>query len=79
MQINKQQNMCACPKSAAGHGFPTDMSLATCVFSGLRWEEIVSFVNIGGIIDHHCLNFLFIIKQFKHLVKMNLNIMMFIQ
>ena len=36
MQINKQQNMCACPKSAAGHGFPTDMSLATCVFSGLR-------------------------------------------
>ena len=28
------------------------------VFSGLRWEAIVHFVDIGGIVDHHCLNFL---------------------
>jgi hypothetical protein len=26
----------------------------------LRWEVIVGFVDIGGIDDHHCLNFLFI-------------------
>ena len=28
--------------------------------SGLRWEVAVHFVDIDGIIDHHCLNFLFI-------------------
>jgi hypothetical protein len=27
----------------------------------LGWEVIVCFVDIGGIVDHHCLNFLFII------------------
>ena len=26
----------------------------------LRWEVIVGFLDIGGIDDHHCLNFLFI-------------------
>ena len=31
------------------------------VFNELRWEVIVCFVDIGGIVDHHCLNFLFII------------------
>jgi hypothetical protein len=27
------------------------------VFSEIRWEVIVSFIDIGGIDDHHCLNF----------------------
>ena len=31
------------------------------VFSELRWEVIVHFVDIR-IVDHHCLNFLFIIE-----------------
>jgi hypothetical protein len=31
------------------------------VFSELRSEVIVHFVDVGGIVDHHCLNFLFII------------------
>ena len=31
----------------------------------LRWEVIVNFVDIGGINDHHCLNFLFIIKSYN--------------
>ena len=31
------------------------------MFSDLRLEVIVRFVDIGGIVDHHCLNFLFII------------------
>jgi hypothetical protein len=32
----------------------------------LRWELIVRFVDIGGIDDHHCLNFLFIRKNTNH-------------
>ena len=27
-----------------------------CVFNGLRLVVIVRFVDIGGIVDHHCLN-----------------------
>jgi hypothetical protein len=30
------------------------------MFTELRWELIVRFVDIGEIVDHHCLNFLFI-------------------
>ena len=30
------------------------------VFNGLRWEVVVCFVDIGGIVVLHCLNFLFI-------------------
>jgi hypothetical protein len=29
---------------------------------GLVLQWIVCFVDIGGIVDHHCLNFLFIIS-----------------
>ena len=28
------------------------------VFSELRWKVIVCFVDIGGIVDYPCLNFL---------------------
>ena len=31
------------------------------VFTDLRWEGIVQFVDIGGIVDRHCLDFLLII------------------
>ena len=37
---------CVCPKQ--GHGF-------------MSWEVIGHFVDIGGIVDHYCLNFLFMI------------------
>jgi hypothetical protein len=30
------------------------------LLSELRWEMIVCFVDIGGIDDHYCLNFLFV-------------------
>ena len=30
------------------------------LFNGLRWEVVVCFVDIGGIVDHQRLNFLFI-------------------
>jgi len=26
------------------------------------WEVIVRFVDIGGIVNHHCLSFLFIVE-----------------
>jgi hypothetical protein len=32
------------------------------VFNGLRWEAVVYFVDIGGIVAHHCINFLFVHK-----------------
>jgi hypothetical protein len=28
------------------------------VLDGFRWEVSVHFVDIDGIVDHHCLNFL---------------------
>jgi len=36
------------------------------MFSVLRWEVIVRFVDIGEIVDHHCLNFLFIVSGEKY-------------
>jgi hypothetical protein len=33
------------------------------VFSGLKLEVIVRFVDIGGIVYHHCLHILFLIMQ----------------
>jgi hypothetical protein len=32
------------------------------VFSEIRWQVIVCFIDIGGTVDHHCLDFLFIIN-----------------
>jgi hypothetical protein len=37
------------------------MLLSLFIFSELGWEVIVCFVDIGGILDHHCLNFIFTI------------------
>jgi len=34
------------------------------MFSELRCEVIVRFVDIDGIVDHHCFNFLFIIFNY---------------
>ena len=49
--------VCACPKP--GPGF-TSSVMVFLVFSELRWEVILHFVDIVGIVNHHCLNFLFI-------------------
>jgi hypothetical protein len=38
-----------------------DIMVFFFVFNDLRQEASVRFVDIGGIVDHHCLNFLFII------------------
>jgi hypothetical protein len=42
-------HFCGCPNARTWVG----------VFSEWRWEVIVCFVDIGGIVDHHCINFLF--------------------
>jgi hypothetical protein len=36
-----------------------DLDLLQIVFgmNDLRWEGIVCFVDMGGIVDHYCLNF----------------------
>ena len=51
---------CAFPKP--GPGFPTSYVVVFFVFIELKWEVVVRFVDIGGIIDHHYLHFLFIIR-----------------
>ena len=38
------------------------------VFSELRWEVVVRFVDIGGITKHHYLNFLFAILQISFIL-----------
>jgi hypothetical protein len=47
-----------CPKSGAG--FPTTYIVPFLMFH----EVIVRFVDIGKIVDHHCLNFLFITHSY---------------
>jgi hypothetical protein len=50
-------HFCACPKP--GPGLPTSYVVVFVVLNDLRWEVIIHFVDIGGIADHHCLNFHF--------------------
>jgi len=50
--------------SKLGPGFPTSYVVVLFVFSELRWEVIARFVDIGGIVDHHCSNFLSIIYDY---------------
>ena len=44
------------PVTKAGSGFTTSYVLLIFVHSELRWEAIVRFVDIGVIVDHHCLH-----------------------
>ena len=39
--------------------FPKSYAEVFFVYSELRWKEIARFVDIGWIVDRHCLNFLF--------------------
>jgi hypothetical protein len=51
------------------------------VFGDLRWDVIVCFVDIGGIVDHHCLNCLFITNvnnmETDYLLKDQINKLLF--
>ena len=46
---------CSLPKPE--HGLPSS-DVVLFMFNGLVWEVVVCFVDIDGIVDHHCLNFL---------------------
>jgi hypothetical protein len=50
--------------SKLGPGYPTSYVVVFFVFSELRWEVIARFVDIGVIVDDHCLNFLSIIYDY---------------
>ena len=56
-------HICACPMSEPG--FLTSRVRIFFMFNELRWEEIVHFhfVGIERTVEHHCLNFLFIICE----------------
>ena len=49
-------HLCACHKTRLG--FLTSYVVVFFVFSELRWEVIVRFVDISEIVDHHCINFI---------------------
>ena len=52
-------HFCAYPKPLPEFSKPY---LVICfVFTSLKWEVVVCFVDFGGIVDHHCVNFLFIL------------------
>ena len=54
---------CACNKP--GPWFPMPKVVVFFfVLNSFRWEVVVGFVDNGGIVDYHCLNFLFIILYF---------------
>ena len=47
-------HFCECPKT--GSGLPSaNVMVFFLVFNNLKPELVVRFVDISGIIDHHCL------------------------
>jgi len=54
----------ACPKPWPG--FLKPHVLVFFMFNGLRQEVVVRFIDIGVIVDHHCLNFLVITKHYQN-------------
>ena len=53
----------ACPKPEPG--FPMSYVTVCFMFNYFMWEMIVTFIDIGGVVDHHCLNFLFVSKNLE--------------
>ena len=51
-------HFCACPKQESG--FPMSYVVVFFAFKCWRWKVVVRFVDISGIVGHHCLIFLFI-------------------
>jgi hypothetical protein len=52
--------LCACLKP--GPEFPPSYVMVFLIFNDLKSEVIVCFVDVGKIVDHHCLKFLLIIS-----------------
>jgi len=49
-------------------GFPTPYVMVFYKFNGLKREMIVRFVVIGGIVNHHCLEFFSVIQYSSILI-----------
>ena len=45
-------------------GFSMSLSWSFLVFNNLRKEAVVDLVDIGGIVDHHCLNIYAMVVMF---------------
>jgi len=56
--------VCACPNARLG--FLTSYVMVFVMFNELRLEVIVHFIDIGGLVDNYCLNFLFIYGLLTH-------------
>jgi len=67
------------PVSRLGTGCPMLFVIVFLVFLGFEVRGVVSFVDIGGIVDHHCLNFLFIKLTFFFLLLIMLHTSNFIK
>ena len=48
---------CVCPNPE--HGLPISYVVDAFVFNNLKGDVIVRFVDIGGVVDHHCLSLSF--------------------
>ena len=46
--------------------FQTSYVVVIAKFHDLRWEVIVHCVDIDEIVEHHCLNFIFILDSESH-------------
>ena len=71
-------HFCACPRPGPGASYVMVFFMFIC----LRWEVIVGFVDIGGIVDHHCLKLSFhnhFDKSYKtSILPFNLSIVVFV-
>ena len=47
------------PVQCKGPGFQMSFVMVFFVFNELRWEVVACFVDIGGIVDHHCFQLTF--------------------
>ena len=54
---------CCVPVSSQDMYFQHRMKCCLFMFIGVRSEVIIPFVDFGGIVDHHCLYFLFKIDR----------------
>ena len=78
-QINNLFNPVTCLCLSKARTWISNIPFSFCVqWVQLRWEMILRFVDIGGIDDHHCLNFLFITElqnlKWKQICKIIWNI-----
>ena len=63
MPLSGLNPSCYCSCRKPGSGFTTSYLVVFFMLRKLKWDVIGRFVDIGGIVDLHCLIFLFIIEN----------------